>query len=135
MGHRRIAMQQDEMIATLARYKGELEGILSRFQKTPHGTHIDPKDDARFRTLALELRDLFDDEFVDGRRHSNPVAAFYYDSITNYIGSASYHGVESVKSVVDAALARRLIPLTQSHLYIVGAARGTGRRVCEDCLA
>ena len=29
----------------------------------------------------------------------------------------------------------RLIPLTQAHLYVVGAPRGTGRRVCEDCLA
>jgi hypothetical protein len=29
----------------------------------------------------------------------------------------------------------RLIPLTQVGLYVVGAARGTGRRVCEDCLA
>jgi hypothetical protein len=30
---------------------------------------------------------------------------------------------------------RRLIPLTQVRLYVVSAARGTGRRVCEDCLA
>ena len=29
----------------------------------------------------------------------------------------------------------RLIPLAQVRLYVVGAARGTGRRVCEDCLA
>jgi hypothetical protein len=29
---------------------------------------------------------------------------------------------------------KRLIPLTQAGLYVVGAARGTGRRVCEDCL-
>jgi hypothetical protein len=30
---------------------------------------------------------------------------------------------------------QRLIPLAQVRLYVVGAARGTGRRVCEDCLA
>jgi protein involved in polysaccharide export with SLBB domain len=29
----------------------------------------------------------------------------------------------------------RLIPLAQVRLYVVGAARGTGRRVCEGCLA
>jgi hypothetical protein len=32
-------------------------------------------------------------------------------------------------------LAKRLIPLAQVRLYVVGAARGTGRRVCEGCLA
>jgi hypothetical protein len=30
---------------------------------------------------------------------------------------------------------RRLIPLAQVRLYVGGAARGTGRRVCGDCLA
>jgi REase_DpnII-MboI len=99
-------MQQDEMIATLVRYKGELEGILSRFEKTHDGIHIDQKDDARFRTLVLELRDLFDDAFVDGQRHSNPIVSYFNGSIDNYIGSPSYHGVECVKSVVDSALTR-----------------------------
>jgi hypothetical protein len=33
------------------------------------------------------------------------------------------------------ATATRLIPLAQVRLYVVGAARGTGRRVCEGCLA
>jgi len=36
-------MQQDEMIATLVRHKGELEGILSRFEKTHDGIHIDKR--------------------------------------------------------------------------------------------
>jgi hypothetical protein len=30
---------------------------------------------------------------------------------------------------------RRLIPLTQVHLYVVGVAHEAGRRFCEDCLA
>jgi hypothetical protein len=34
-----------------------------------------------------------------------------------------------------SVLLARLIPLAQVRLYVVGAARGTGRRVCEDCLA
>jgi hypothetical protein len=49
-------MQDDEIIATLERYKDELEGILLRFKKTREGIHIDQNDDARFRELALELR-------------------------------------------------------------------------------
>lgn len=94
------------MIEILTRYKGELEGILSRFKKTSEGIYIDKKDDARFRELALELRDFFDDTFVDGRRHSLPVVSYFNESIANYTGSPSYHGVESVKGVVASALTR-----------------------------
>src|SRR5262245_58389518 len=99
-------MLQDEMIATLTRYKYELEGILSRFKKTSEGIHINRKDDARFREMALELRDLFDDEFVDGQRHSRPVIGYFNESIANYLETPSYYGVESVKGVVVSALAR-----------------------------
>jgi hypothetical protein len=99
-------MQQDEMVASLERYKDELDGILLRFSKDRDGIHISQKDDARFRELALELRDLFDDEFVDGHRHSQPLIEYFNDSISNYIGSPSYRGVENVKGVVVSALAR-----------------------------
>jgi len=89
-------MQQNEMTALLERYKSELEEIRSRFTKTRDGIHIDGKDDARFRELALELRNLFDDTFVDGRRHSQPLINSFNNSITNYVGSPSYRGVENV---------------------------------------
>lgn len=99
-------MRQDQMTATLARYKQELEDILSRFHKTSEGINIDHKDDARFREMVLELRDLFDDEFVDGRRHSRPLLDYFNDSISNWVRSPSFSGVESVKGVVASALAR-----------------------------
>jgi REase_DpnII-MboI len=56
--------------------------------------------------LVLELRDLFDDGFADGQRHSQPLLAYFNDSVSNYIGSPSYLGVESVKGVAASALAR-----------------------------
>jgi hypothetical protein len=99
-------MQQEEMVAILQRYKRELEGILSRFKKDRDGIHIDTNDDARFRQIALELRDLFDDDFVDSRRHSEPLIAYFNDSISNFTGSPSYRGVENVTGVVVSALAR-----------------------------
>ena len=99
-------MQQDEMIAALQRYKRELEDILSRFKRDRDGIHIQPNDGARFREIALELRDLFDDAFVDGRRHSQPILAYFNESISNFGGSPSYRGVENVKGVVVSALAR-----------------------------
>jgi len=55
---------------------------------------------------VMEVRDLFIDDFVDGnRRYAGPVVAAYQDCINNYVSSPSYAGVESIKSVVTAALA------------------------------
>ena len=54
----------------------------------------------------LELRDLFNDAFVDGHCHSNPLIAAYNDSVSNFYRSPSYRGVEDVKGVVASALVR-----------------------------
>jgi hypothetical protein len=99
-------MQQGEMISRLETYIGDLEKILSRFRKTRDSIHIDPEDEPRFRQIVLELRDLFDDEFVDGRRHSQLLIAYFNDSISNWLNSPSHHGVENVRGVVVSALAR-----------------------------
>ena len=113
------------MITALERYKADLEGILSRFKKTHDGIHIDQNDDARFREMALELRDLFDDAFVGGGRHSQPLLAYFNDSIANWVGSPSYRGVENVKGVVVSALARvRRNPLALKTAAL--AARSNG---------
>jgi hypothetical protein len=99
-------MQRDEIISALEGYNRELEGILSRFEKTRDGIHIHSEDDGRFREMALELLHLFDDEFVDARRHTRALIEYFNDSTHNYIGSPSYRGVENVKGVVAAALLR-----------------------------
>src|ERR1700704_4691178 len=119
-------MRQDQMIEVLEGYKLELEGILSRFTKGRDSIHIGPNDESRFRELALELRDLFDDAFVDGARHSQPLLAYFKESISNYIGSPSYHGVECVKSVVASALARvQRNPLALKTAALEAKAQGT----------
>jgi hypothetical protein len=119
-------MQEDEMLALLGRYKSELESILSRFSKTRDGIHIHPDDNARFRELALELRDLFDDTFVDSPRYTRPLLTYFNDSISNYLGSPSYRGVESVKGVVASALARvRRNPLALKTAALETQARGS----------
>jgi len=102
----RSVMQQDEMIATLQRYKRELEGVLSRFIEVRNDIYIGEGDDAKFRQMVLELRDLFDDQFVDGRRHSRQLIEYFNESISNFVGSPSRHGVEQVKNVVASALTR-----------------------------
>jgi len=99
-------MTVETVIATLKSYEGELDGILSRFIKNRDGIHIFRDDNVRVRGLVLELRDLFVDEFVDGHRHANPVVAAFNDSISNFTQSPSYHGFETIKAIVAAALAR-----------------------------
>jgi REase_DpnII-MboI len=99
-------MNRDEMIATLETYETALGAMLSRFTKSRNGIHIDPNDDARFREIVLELRDLFNDAFVNGGNHSQPLISYFNDSVSNYLGSPSYRGVENVKGVVTAALVR-----------------------------
>ena len=97
---------QLEVVTILERYKATIEGILSRFTEGREGKFIDEKDESSLRQLVLELRDLFDDEFVDGRRHSEPLLRAYTESISNYVGSPSYRGVENIGAVVGSALAR-----------------------------
>jgi hypothetical protein len=114
----RKQMQPNEIIPILERYKNDLEGILSRFKKTSDGIYIGRKDDARFREIVLELRDLFDDSFVDGRRHSQPLIVYFNESISNYLDTPSYQGVENVMGVVNAALAR----VQRNHLALKSVA-------------
>jgi hypothetical protein len=99
-------MTVETVITALKSYEAELDGILSRFTKSRDGIHIDRRDDSRVRGLVLELRHLFADEFVDGHRHANSLIAAFNDSIYNYLNSPSYHGVETIKANVAAALAR-----------------------------
>jgi REase_DpnII-MboI len=118
-------MQQSEITAALGRYIAELEGILSRFKKSRDGIYICENDDARFRQIALELRDLFDDALVESGRHSEPLIAYFNDGISNYIGSPSYRGVENVKGVVVAALTRvQRNPMALKQVALQAKAKG-----------
>jgi hypothetical protein len=99
-------MTQDQIIELLKKYKKEFEDILSRFTKTRNGIHIKSEDDARFREIVVELRDLFNDEFVDSGSYTSPLIDYFNDSLANFIGSPSYRGVENVKGFVSAALTR-----------------------------
>src|SRR4030042_3908764 len=99
-------MTQDQIIELLKKYKKELEDILSRFIKTRDGIDIKSEDDARFREIVVELRDLFIDEFVNSRSYTGPLIDYFNDSIANFSWSPSYKGVENVKGLVSAALTR-----------------------------
>jgi hypothetical protein len=118
-------MNRDETIAALEGYESDLEAILSRFTKSRDGNHINPSDHPRFMEIGLQLRDLFDDEFVNGRVHSQPLISHLNDSLSNFTGSPSYRGVENVKGVVTAALVRvKRNPLALKQVALIATARG-----------
>lgn len=98
-------MDADQALGLLVEYESQLAAILSRFTKDREGIHIKREDDARTRQIVLELRDLFNDEFVDGRSHSSQLV-HAANNAEGWTGALSYAGVESIRGVVSAALAR-----------------------------
>lgn len=101
-----MSMTQGEFISTLEKYSEELSGILSHFVKTRDSLSIAQDDHARFKEIGIELIDLFDDELVDGLRHAKITAGCISEAIENYYRTPSYRGVENVRGVVNAVLAR-----------------------------
>lgn len=99
-------MNQDDLVTTLDRYSAELTAMLSRFTKSHSGIHMAQGDEGRYREIGVELIDLFRDELVGGLHHAKITADYFNESTHNYIGSPSYRGVENVRGVVNAVLAR-----------------------------
>ena len=99
------SMKATDLIAVLNRYRAELEGILSRFDRTRDGIHINREDDPVFRQRVLELRDLFHDA-LGPNSYSEEIVAFFNDGISNFSGSPSYKSVENIIGVVGAASTR-----------------------------
>lgn len=113
-----MEMPSEKILSILEGYQQELEGILSRFKKTRDGIHIQKEDGSRYREIVLELRDLFLDEFADGSNYTQPLISYFNDSISNWLLSPSYRGVDNVRGVVTAAIAR----VKRSPLSIKSAA-------------
>ncbi len=99
-------MTQDDLIATLEKYSEELSGILARFNKTRDSLSISQNDHSRFKEIGVELIDLFRDELIDGLHHAKITAEYFNDATRNYYGTPSYRGVENVRGVANAVLAR-----------------------------
>jgi hypothetical protein len=99
-------MDAQHIISELQRYERELNGILSRFRKSPDGgLHATREDDSKLRQYTRELVDLCDDAF--GRNpYSAQIANEFNEGISNFYGTPSYHCVENILSSVRAALTR-----------------------------
>jgi hypothetical protein len=121
-------MTSDDFIATLDSYSAELSAMLTRFKKTHSGLYMADGDEGRFREIGVELIDLFRDELVDGVHHAKIVADYFSDATHTYIGSPSYRGVENVRGVVNAVLAR----VRRSPASLRSAQVGTGKATAPE---
>ena len=98
-------MKPEEIIQEIKRYELQLSDILGRFKKSSSGIHIADGDEALLRQIVQELIDLFNDS-LGKNSYSHQIAAEFHDGRQNFVGSPSYHSVESIISVVRAALTR-----------------------------
>jgi hypothetical protein len=99
-------MNKEQIINTLDQYIEELAGILGRFTKTSDALHIDIQDGYRLREIATELVDFIGDHIPNSKHHSNMIANYYNQGITNWLGSSSYASVEQIKGVVNSVKTR-----------------------------
>lgn len=99
-------MNQETMDAELGKYIGQLEAIIGRFRQTHNAIHIAQGDDAEVYRMVLELRDLFEDGFADGKRPAFEIGRAYNDAVSNFTETPSLTGVRTILGVVTAARER-----------------------------
>lgn len=99
-------MDSRDTLSTLANYKDELSGILSRFSHDRDSIHIDHNDDPRFRQIVIELRDFLNDTLGTKNSYSSMIVQFFNEGIGNFVGSPSFKSVENIIGVVSSIITR-----------------------------
>lgn len=98
-------VNESPLVSELREYEARLSGILQRFTRNRDGIHIGENDDAPFRQIVRELIDLFNDTL--GSNNISPqIAQEFNEGVSNFVGSPSYHSVETILGLVRAALTR-----------------------------
>lgn len=95
-------MEIEEVISALDNYYNELGDILSRFNKTRDGLHIEQQDGYRMREIATELVDFIGDHIPNSKHHSASIENYYYQGISNWLRSSSYASVEEIRGAVKS---------------------------------
>jgi len=98
-------IDESPRISELRQYEAQLSGILQRFARTRDGPRIAQNDDPVFRQTVRELIDLFNDTL--GSNNISPqIAREFNEGTSNFVGTPSYHSVETILGLVRAALTR-----------------------------
>ena len=99
-------MKMDSLLTELNTYSNELEQILGRFKRTRDAINIADDDETWFRQIAFEVGDLVNDEIVDGHKYYTQIRSDYNESISNWLNTPSFAGVQRVKTVIDSIITR-----------------------------
>jgi len=95
----------EELIGHLEQYEIQLSGILSRFTKTRDSIYINGNDDPKYRQIAQELIDLFNDN-LGANQYSRSISEFANAGVSNFTGSPSFKSVEDIISLLRSAITR-----------------------------
>jgi predicted nucleotide-binding protein len=96
-------MTAEQLLLILREYAAELEGIVRIFNRKPNSYHIYESDEPRFRKLAGELIDLFNDA-LPGLRYAKQLVIDLQEG-TAY-GTPSFHCVSQFNTIVGNAIVR-----------------------------
>lgn len=118
-------MTADELLDVLRPYEAELTGVIRRFTHKPGSIDIKREDDDRFRQMAGELIDLFNDTLP--RLRYAPQLAHELEQGTLY-HSPSLHCVQEFARIVRQAIIR----IERSPDIVIRAATQTNRRTESD---
>jgi predicted nucleotide-binding protein len=118
-------MTADELLDVLRPYEAELTGVIRRFTHKPGSIDIEREDDDRFRQMAGELIDLFNDTLP--RLRYAPQLAHELQQGTLY-HSPSLHCVQEFARIVRQAIIR----IERSPDMVTRAATQTTRRTESD---
>jgi len=99
-------MKFEEVISILEDYKKEFMGILVNYIDTPSGAlTMRYEDESTYKQKIIEIKDFFDD-ILGENKYSREIDKTYISGMNNYINSPSYSSVESVVSIISAAITR-----------------------------
>jgi predicted nucleotide-binding protein len=96
-----IKMKSEEVISTLENYKKELMGILVNYVDFT----MRYEDESMYKQKIIEIKDFFDD-ILGENKYSREIDKTYIIGMNNYISSPSSSSVESVVSIISAAITR-----------------------------
>ena len=99
-------MKFEEVISILEDYKKEFMGILVNYVDTPSSAlTMRYEDESIYEQKIIEIKDFFDD-ILGENKYSREIDKTYISGMNNYISSPSYSSVESVVSIISAAITR-----------------------------
>lgn len=82
----------------------KMADILSRFRRDRDGVHIADGDEARFRGLVIEARDILSEALGSANTVGLQLESERFRGTLNYIGTQSYRSVEQSAGIVHAAV-------------------------------